>query len=354
MRPAPDQKRVQRYTRSIGDGVARIAALLDMAGGGDAELHDAAAYLAELTSDFELLGLLERDRVRAEPESVDLQPWLTGLVARESRRAARAGIEFTERYRSFLPSRACFDPSLALRAVESLLRVVNARAEPGGIHLGLRYEAPSSRRSTGQLVVEIDARGGGFHDIELGHVFAPFQVNDRIGRPRLGLSVAHGLSVLMGGELCVESPGRSVCSYVLSFDAAPEPGAVWCDPVQNWRRHGRVRPGRVVFVGDGEWLGEGGRRELRRAGYELEYLRRAELLLDHLEMTARRPPVALVVFSPESEPSTVQALSDAAAATGHAVPFALVAGDSHGAHADEVCRLAEPITADDVLRLIVG
>ena len=67
--------------------------------------------------------------------------------------------------------------------------------------------------------------------------------------PLLGLTLAHRMTELLGGELRIESPGRSVCRYRLALHAESSEDAVWIDPTGDGGHLGPVRPGRVLFVG---------------------------------------------------------------------------------------------------------
>ena len=107
-------------------------------------------------------------------------------------------------------------------------------------HVAFAEAIGASRRA--QLTFELATRGGGYAEVELGYAFQPFRVRDPVGRPLLGLTIAQRLCELLGGELSIDSPGRSVCHYRMIVEAAPVADAEWVDPVG---RPGQARLGRV-------------------------------------------------------------------------------------------------------------
>jgi signal transduction histidine kinase len=228
-------------------------------------------WVLELIADYAELGRLESDQVRPEVQLVPPLAWLEHAVAGRVVAAESCGIRITSQWRSFVPSRLAFDAALAQQALDAVLRVAVQRALPGPLELRLAYES-SSREGRPLLIAEVGTRGGGFQEVEQGYVFTPFAVRDAASRPVLGLSIAHRLCELLGGELRVESPGRSVCSYRATFHAPAADDAVWLDPLAPTAAPlGFVCPGRVVFLGHAADARHGVGAVLRRAGYEVHH-----------------------------------------------------------------------------------
>lgn len=239
LRTDPERATVQHFLQAIAVPVAAMQTLLEVA----TETKDAASsamalgamashrdYLAELAADFTLLGELEQDRVQVVVAEHDVTAFGADLAERLGALAQRHGSELRAEPRSFLPSAVSCDRSLALRALDAVLRVAATRCHPGRIDLGLSFQ--DGRGAHGpRLCFDLVTNGGGFGDVELGYVFRPFTVQDAAGRPQLGLSIAQRLCELLGGELRVLSPGPATCHYRFAFAAPAAAGARWRDPL---------------------------------------------------------------------------------------------------------------------------
>jgi len=297
LRSHPDRTQVRQFLKELRLPLAAGQAMLDLVE--DAEVPETVRmalsavrnqneFLQQFVFDYAEYGRLEQNVVQPRPGDVSLRSWLKERLDPEVERAASLGLDLVVTYRSFLPNTVVFDEALVARTLTSVLHVATQRALPGRLDLSVSYEEARGSGRPAQLVVEVSSHGGGFSEIELGYVFAPFHVRDAAARPLLGLTLAHRLTELLGGELRVESPGRSVCNYRLSLTAEPGEHAVWIDPTADAGHLGPVRPGRVLFVGGCERSFERCRATLERAGYQLERAEREEQVLPRIEHTPTR------------------------------------------------------------------
>lgn len=301
LRSEPDRKLQRRFLAELRQHLVADEVLLSLLSGGSADGHrlalevvrDQHRHLRDLIADFDLYSRLEADLVPVDAGPVSLMPWLEQQFAVITARAERLGASADVAVRSFVPDRVTFDVDLAARALAGVFDVAVQRAVAGPVQVQVAYQA-NAERLTGELTVDIATRGGGFADIELGYVFQPLVVQDGASRALLGLSIGHRLCGLLGGELSVDSPGRSVCSYRMTLAAPTERGAVWLDPVDGGRSHGPVRPPRALFVGRGGDALDACRTALRDAGFVVEQAGRVEQVLARLAQKPGRWTTMLV------------------------------------------------------------
>ncbi|MFN3239986.1 MAG: sensor histidine kinase [Planctomycetota bacterium] len=297
LRSHPDRAQLRQFLKELRLPLAAGQAMLDLVEEADVPeavrmamnaVRNHNEYLQQFVSDYAEFGRLEQDAVQPSPVEVALRAWLEQALRDEADRATELGLEVAVTYRSFLPDRVVFDAVLVRRAIAAVLHVAMQRALPGRFDVRISYEEAPGGDRPAQLVVEVATHGGGFAEIELGYVFAPFHVRDAAARPLLGLTLAQRLTELLGGELRVESPGRSVCSYRLALRAEPSERAVWIDPTGDGGHLGLVRPGKVLVVGSCERSFERCRTALQHAGYQVERAEREELVLPRIDRTPNR------------------------------------------------------------------
>lgn len=297
LRSHPDRAQLRQFLKELRVPLAAGQAMLDLVEESDVPesvrlaihaVRNQNEFLEQLVLDYFEYGRLEQDAVRPSPVDVPLHGWLVEVLDREIALAEELSLDVVVTYRSFLPDRAVFDPDLVRRAVRAVLQVALQRALPGRLDVQVRYDEARGADRPAQLVLEVATHGGGFSEIELGYVFVPFHVRDAASRPLLGLTLAHRMTELLGGELRVESPGRSVCSYRLALHAESSEGAVWIDPTGDGGHLGPVRPGRVLFVGRCDRSFQRCRVTLEAEGYQLERVEREEQVLPRIEQTPTR------------------------------------------------------------------
>ena len=240
-------------------------------------------HLAHLVADFAQYGRLEADTVRPRPLRTALSPWLDAQISAMRPAAERLGIVLEVVHRSFLPSHVELDTEMAADALAAVLRVALHRAHPGVMHVRTSYQHGQAAPVQSRLVLDITSRGGGFAEVDQGYVFTPFAVRDGASRPLLGLAIAQRLCQLLGGELRVESPGLSACTYEVVIAAAPSADAAWTDPMgASGVSFGPVYPGSVLFVEAGSDHRLLGAPALQRVGYRSEGVECPERVLERL------------------------------------------------------------------------
>lgn len=258
-RSDPDRRQLNRFLRELRLPLAAAQSLLELvddsclpAGAQLAvraitEHHE---YLLQLLADYAELGQLEQGAVALAPQRVDFASWLDESQREWHLAAERAGQPLRVDCRSFLPSHVLVDGELLRRSVLRVLRVVLARALRDEIVVRLAYVHGRAVAGPGCLVIELQAHGGGFAELEQGYVFTPFFVRDGADRPLLGLTLAERQADLLGGHLQVGGGGRAAARCRLEVPAPATADAQWFDPlVGRSRLLGPVCPGRVLFAG---------------------------------------------------------------------------------------------------------
>lgn len=258
-RSHPDREQVTRFLRELRLPLAASQSLLELVDESSlpagaqlamravAEHHD---YLLQLLSDYAELGQLEQDAVVLAPQRVDFASWLDASQRAWHLEAERAGQPLRVDCRSFLPSHVQVDGELLRRCVGRVLKVMLARALRDEVVVRLSYLHGRAVAGPGRLVLEIQAHGGGFAELEQGYVFTPFFVRDGADRPLLGLTLAERQAELLGGQLQVGGGGRVAARCRIDVPAPSTADAQWFDPVVGRSRLlGPVCPGRVLFAG---------------------------------------------------------------------------------------------------------
>jgi hypothetical protein len=313
-RPHPDRAQLGQFLQEVRLPLAAVQTMLELADVPEVPesvqlaLRAAANhndYVLDLVADYVEFGRLEADLVVPAPSRVALPAWLEARLAAQQPAASRLGLDLRLQHRSFLPSHVELDPVLAARALDAVMHVAMHRALPGPLDVRISYLHGRATNGSAQLRLDIGTRGGGYTEVEQGYVFAPFAVRDGVSRPLLGLSIAQRLCTLLAGELRLDSPGLSVCNYLLGVAAEPTLDARWVDPLAPHRRSlGPVCPGRVLFVGRSEDARILCSPALQRAGYAVDAVDSEELVLTTVVDDIRR--WSAVVLDPTcSEAATV-------------------------------------------------
>ena len=240
LRDHPDRAHVKQLLRDLHLPMLSLRALLELCRD-DAvpepvrvalrAAENQAEYVQQLVEEFDECGRLEQDLVRPTPREVSLCDWLAARFEAVRAAARPLGIDVVPTLRSLMPSAVAFDPAMVQRALEAVVDVAVQRARAGRVDLRAAFEEACDQHDA-RLVFEVATRGGGFGEVERGYAFVPFRVRDAASRPLLGLTIGQRLCELLGGELSVESPGPSVCTYRLMVAAEPVADAVWLDPMR--------------------------------------------------------------------------------------------------------------------------
>jgi len=297
VRPYPDRQQLQRFLQELQLPLTASGSMLDLLEDADltepvamalAALRNHNDYLRKLVGDYATCGQLEQDGMEPQLVPCNTLLWLDEFFMAQRQVAAGLGLDLVVKLRSFVPDKVVFDPELVTKAFGAMLHVAMQRSLPTQLVIDVHYVESPARQEPAQLVIECQTRGGGFDQIELGYVFAPFQIRDAAARPLLGLSLGQRLAELAGGDLRVESVGPAACSYRMSVSAEPEARAMWLDPVTRSGNFGPVRPGRVLFVGRCERTVGRCTAALERAGYSVDRTEREELVLPRIEQEPER------------------------------------------------------------------
>jgi signal transduction histidine kinase len=183
-------------------------------------IRQAAEDLLELVNQAGELGRVESGRLPLEALPVataDLARRLAEsfpTVAAHGEKALLA----VERAAS-APETVVTDPAKLLRAAELVVSGALHASQGGAVVVAL--EAASG----GGLAIRVDDSGPALAPAEAEALFVPFagagpRTARRFGGTGLGLSVAHGLARLLGGELTAEpGPAGQGCAFVLSIPA---------------------------------------------------------------------------------------------------------------------------------------
>jgi len=240
LRDHPDRVHVRQLLRELHAPLRALREMLDECEGVTLPENAAVAltaadshagFVQRLLDEFGECGRLEQDQVRPAPHDVSLPIWLEARLATARASGTSYGIDVETVFRSLVPDVVSFDAALAERALDHVLGVALLRAHGRRVDVRVAFEQARRRGARAQLVFEVSTRGGGFAGIEQGYAFAPFQVRDAASRPLLGLTIGQRLCELLGGELSLDSPGRSVCHYRVTFAVEPVAAAVWVDPL---------------------------------------------------------------------------------------------------------------------------
>lgn len=335
VRPHPDRGQLQQFLKELRLPLVASSGMLNLLEETElpgpvvmalAALRNHNDYLKKVLTDFGSFGDLEQNNVESQPATCETLPWLHAFFTAQRQQAAEVKVDLVVSYRSFVPNWVVLDPVLVEQAFASMLHVAVQRSLPTQLRVAVHYVEGRSRDEAAHLVVELQTCGGGFAEIELGYVFAPFQVRDVASRPLLGLSLGQRQAELAGGELRVESVGRSACNYRISVRAEPAEQAVWLDPLGNGSSLGPVRPGCVLFVGRCEHTVQRCRPSLERAGYTVERAEREELVLARLQQLPKRWSAVVVDATCKGE--RLLGFLDATRATGYDAPLIALVEDA--------------------------
>jgi two-component system chemotaxis sensor kinase CheA len=183
-------------------------------------IRQAAEDLLELVNQAGELGRVESGRF-----PVEARPFATADLARRLAESFPTGAAHGEKAwlaverSAGAPETVVTDPAKLLRAAELVVSGA-LHASQGGV-VAVALEAASG----GGLAIRVADSGPPLSPAEIEALFVPFggagpRTARRFGGTGLGLSVAHGLARLLGGELTAEpGPEGRGCTFVLSIPA---------------------------------------------------------------------------------------------------------------------------------------
>lgn len=351
LRTHPDRAVIAELLQDLRLPLVAAEQLLDLVGGHElpAAVQEALLGIAEntrhaaqLVADYQDISSLESGAVVVQPRAVAPAAWIARLLAPLFAGAVERQLEVDFAHRSLLPDIVEFDDAIAARAFEAVARTALSRAVPGPLRVRVRYMPAAN---CGQLEIDVETRGGGFQELDQGYIFVPFCTRDQRRRPVLGLTVARRLCGLLGGELCVESPGPEACSYRLRLAAPMTRGALWIDPAAPGTRVvGCAMPGRALLVGATGPHVRGYGAALRRSGHQVDV---AATPGDALSRLAATPDAFDLVMLVEAAAAThdIPGALAAVRAAGHGRLLAVIANGGPWPAADVVAGAAVEVGA---------
>ena len=219
-----------------------------------------------------LIAFLELDAERREPiiAPFSLRQLVDDAVADHLPRATEDGTTLLARYPLAQHEQFLGDRDLLRELIDLLLSVAIGTNRGGRVVINVDEDARGA--SDSMLTISVEDSGRGLRAAALERVFDDFDSESamwalRSGGSGLELPVARRLSLLLGGELSVESEPDVGTTFHLkitlerSLDAPPpeRPPAPPPPP-------GALRPGRVLVVDDGELQRRVARTMLERLG----------------------------------------------------------------------------------------
>ncbi len=189
------------------------------------EAHAQAIRMRQIVESLLFLARSDSDRMPIECESMELDGWLAGELARW--RDTPRGADLVTQLQLEPPAWICVQPALLAQLLDNLLDNA-AKYSPASTPIVV-----ASWRRDGAAGFTVDDRGSGIAAADLPHIFEPFYRSAsarREGRAGvgLGLAVAQRIIASLGGTITVEStPGRGT-RFVVGFpECSPRGAAPW-------------------------------------------------------------------------------------------------------------------------------
>jgi signal transduction histidine kinase len=230
------------------------------------------------------------------------------------------------------------DPVLLDRIVRNFMTNAIKYTREGKILLGCR-------RVDGHLRIEVHDTGIGIAQNQHAAVFTEFTQLENPERDRhkglgLGLAIVDGLAKTLGHPLTLRSqPGRgSMFAVTVPFGASGKQPALDLPPDS-----AQVSEVSVLLIDDDSAIREAASKLLEKWGYTVVATESTTEALDLLRDTGFRPDVMLVDFRLREGQSGVQAIRAIREFCGHAVPAAIITGDSDPDHLHEAKDEGFPI-----------
>lgn len=191
-------------------------------------IEESGQHLLMLIDDILDLARIDKARLELHPNEVDLPAFLQVVCDIVSIRAREKRLTFVCEAASDLPAVVFIDEKRLRQVLLNLLSNAIKFTDAGQVTLRASAVPPRAGSSTGRLRFEVEDKGIGMNEAQLGRLFQPFaQVAEqqrREGGAGLGLAISRPLVQLMGGDLQVRS--REGQGSVFWFEiAAPAPQA---------------------------------------------------------------------------------------------------------------------------------
>jgi two-component system cell cycle sensor histidine kinase PleC len=177
-------------------------------------IRQSGQYLHGVISDVLEMSRLDAGQIALQAREIDLAPTLAEAV--EAHRAPAAAKQVEIAFDAPADSRVVADPELLRRVVDILMKNALKFTPEGG-----RISVRAIRQGAAHDIIVEDS-GCGMNEEELTRVCRPFEqrsplMQDGMKGPGLGLSIAHSLVELHGGELRIDSApgqGAKVCIHL--------------------------------------------------------------------------------------------------------------------------------------------
>ena len=182
-------------------------------------------YLLSLVNDILDIAKIEAGQVVLHPAPTDPMSLLFDIELLLRPMAVEKMIDFQMVFHGDLPSRIITDPVRLKQVLVNLIVNAIKFTEQGGVAVGISaLVAPATGRCSLQFTVQ--DTGIGISKENLDRLFKAFgQVHDRdhgrFGGTGLGLAISRQLSLLLGGDVSVESELGVGSRFTLSLDVGP-------------------------------------------------------------------------------------------------------------------------------------
>jgi signal transduction histidine kinase len=184
------------------------------------EVHAQAIRMRQIVESLLFLARNDSDRMQLECESIELDGWLAGELARW-RDTPRGGDLRTELHLA-PPGWICVQPALLAQLLDNLLDNA-AKYSPASTPIVV-----GSWRRGGSVGFSVEDQGSGIVAADLPHIFEPFYRSASVRREGrsgvgLGLAMAQRIVASLGGTITVESTAGRSARFVVGFPESAEP-----------------------------------------------------------------------------------------------------------------------------------
>jgi len=227
--------------------------------------------LTHLLEDILELSRIEADMERPRPEPLDPRELVVDLTALFTGTAGEAGLALHANVSPDLPDRLLADTGKLRQIIINLLGNAIKFTQKGQVELDIRPLLATSRP---RLLITVSDTGIGIPDDKLKDLFQPFaQVESTFTRSfrgaGLGLAIVRRLTVMLGGEACVDSvEGEGTSVYVClplvvppaavatPAEAKPQAAATETQKQPDRQATGAASPGRRILVVEDDMINQ--------------------------------------------------------------------------------------------------
>lgn len=184
-------------------------------------IRDSGRDLKAIIGNVLLFSQLDADRVTLDDSPFNLRTSLSGALRPYAVAASKKGLKLKARMFSAVPDVIIGDKERTMQLVCALLDNAIKFTETGAVELSVRGQALESGRN--QLVISVTDTGIGIAPEDQSRIFDRFTQKDGsikrlYGGTGLGLTIAQGLTELMGGEIIVDSQLDVGSSFIVQIE----------------------------------------------------------------------------------------------------------------------------------------